>query len=283
MNRLILGLAAALLLTAVACAPAPETTEPEAETADAPAPAPEEPKTWADEFADPIEATHGADAWRGHEAVSMQGEVIFGGSPAFSGKILFTTDTGRVRMETEDGALAIWDGKTAWVSPADHEMQGARFHLLTWPYFLAVPFKLQDPGTELVDLGQYTLGETDYDAAKLTFDAGVGDTPEDWYIVYRDPATNVLHAMAYIVTFGKDTEAAEEEPHAIVYTDYREVQGVQVPHMWEFYNWSEEEGVFGDPIGTATLSEVTFLTPAEDAFTVPEDAREEGLPPANAG
>ena len=33
--------------------------------------------------------------------------------------------------------------------------------------------------------------------------AVTGDAPRDWYILYRDPQSDRLRAMAYIVTYGK--------------------------------------------------------------------------------
>jgi len=263
-----------LLAFAGACA-AP--SEPVAET---PAPAPPAPVTFGDTYATPVEQAHGIDAWKGHEAVEANVVVNFGGNTAFDGKMLFTPDTSRVRMDVADGSTAIWDGSTAWVTPADSAFQGARFHLLTWPYFLAAPMKLRDPGTQMEDLGDLTLGETAYAGAKLTFGAGVGDSPDDWYILYRDPSSNVLHGMAYIVTFGSSLEKAEAEPHAITYGGFSEVGGVQIPQSWQFWMWSEEEGITGDPIGNVELTDVRFVTPAADAFAVPEGAREESLPPA---
>jgi hypothetical protein len=101
------------------------------------------------------------------------------------------------------------------VAPASAKLERARFHLLTWPYFAALPMKLADPGAHLQLLGERSLRGKVYQAVRLTFDPGVGDTPEDWYVLYRDPSSGRLAAAAYIVTYGKSATAASKEPHAI--------------------------------------------------------------------
>jgi len=280
----LLLLACLPFLAAVACSRPPA----EEAVADA-APAASADQTAADQVADPvaaafagpIEAALGAEAWYSHDAVSTDVTVEFGGHPALAGHLTFRPDLTGSRIETADGTVALWDGDTAWVAPGDAEFPQARFHVLTWPYFFAAPFKLRDPGTHLEDLGELPfLAGAPVPAARLTFDAGVGDTPDDWYVLYRDPATDRLAGMAYVVTFGRSVEEAEAEPHAISYGSFEEVDGVQVPTVWQFWLWSEEGGISGDPIGRVELSNVHFVTPAPDAFTAPEGAREEKLPSA---
>jgi hypothetical protein len=229
-------------------------------------------------FAGPIEKTHGIDAWRAKSAVSTEITVVFGGNKAIDGTLLMDSSGGYVRMELAGGAVLGYDSGDAWVAPAGAEVPGARFHVLTWAYFLAAPMKLRDPGTRLEDLGKRTFRDgRELPAARLTFADGVGDTPDDWYVLYRDDGGR-LAGMAYIVTFGKSVEEAEKEPHAVTYDDFREVDGVLIPHRWQFWIWSEAGGIAGDPIGEATLRNVRFVEPAANAFTRPEDARSAEMP-----
>ncbi|MEM9596851.1 MAG: hypothetical protein AAGD06_21455 [Acidobacteriota bacterium] len=232
-----------------------------------------------DRFVGAIEAAHGADAWWSQRAVSADIAVDFGGQRVLEGRLLTDTPGGRVRIELVDGSVMVFDGKDAWTSPADSAAQGARFHLLTWPYFLAAPMKLRDPGTHLEDLGDVPLADgRTAPAARLTFSDGIGDTPEDWYVVYRNRDSDRLAAMAYIVTFGKDLAKAEEEPHVIVYGAFKDIDGVTVPTRWSFYDWNSEQGVVGEPIGRATLDNVRFVDPAADAFVAPRGSRPEPAP-----
>jgi len=242
-----------------------------------PLPAAERPQAAAS-FAAPIEAAQGRAAWYAAKALQARLSLSFGGRPALAGKILFRTDLGASRLELEDGTVAVFDGTSAWVSPASSPLKQARFHLLTWPYFLALPMKLRDPGTRLQALGERRLRGRSYAAARLTFEAGTGDTPDDWYVLYRDPSSGRLAAAAYVVTYGKDAATAAKEPHAITYDDHVAIDGVQIARTWTFWHWSEARGIEGEPIGSGKLSELGFVQPGPEAFVRPPDAKEDELP-----
>lgn len=234
-------------------------------------------------FAEAIEKAQGLDAWRSRPALECELEVVFGQTTLVEGTLLFDPHRDRVRIEQRGGILLVFDGSHAWVSPDTAQFRGARFHLRTWTYFLAAPFKLRDPGARLVELGPLPLLGKEYPVARLTFDSGVGDTPEDWYVLCRDPQNNYLAAMAYIVTYGKDRERAEADPHVVVFQDFAATEGVVLPTRWTFYHWKEEEGADGEPIGHVRLKNIRFVKPEDFAFARPADAREDSLPSAKEG
>jgi hypothetical protein len=234
----------------------------------------------AETFARAIEEAHGAAAWDTHAALETSLRVEFGGNTILEGTMLTDTPVARTRLELADGTVLLFDGREAWIAPPESTFEGARFHVLTWPYFLAAPMKLDDPGTHLEPLGRRPFRDAqELEAARLTFDPGVGDTPDDWYVLYRGDDGR-LAGMAYIVTFGKTVTAAEEEPHAIVYDGWVEVGGVHMPTEWTFHQWSEERGVYGDPIGRVELAGPRFVEPPAAAFAPPPRARLTPLPEA---
>lgn len=226
-----------------------------------------------------IEAAHGGEAWQHYTAFNSNITIEFGGKPVFEGSMTYDHHLGRVRLERNDGAVAVFDGQKAWVWGG--EFPRARFHLLTWPYFAALPFKLDDPGAFLEPQGHAQIAGRIFETGMLTFADNVGDTPDDWYLVYADPRSNLIEAVAYIVTYGKSAEEANEDPHALVYSRYGNLAGAKIATEWTFYNWSTEEGVYGEPIGEARLSKVRFVRPASDTFQVPAEAVEDQLPPIN--
>lgn len=236
------------------------------------------PWSEAERFAAPIEDAHGLMGWREQPALRADITVSFGGNTILEADMLMRTDMSHTRLERADGTVAIWDGTDAWVSPASAEFARARFHVLTWPYFLSAPMKLRDPGTHIEPLGETAMGGETFETARLTFDAGVGDTPDDWYVLYRDETTDRLHGMAYIVTYGTNLEQAEAEPHAITYHDFVDVEGVAIPTRWTFWLWNETNEIHGEPIGSVALDDVRFTEPSADAFTVPDDASQKPLP-----
>ena len=232
-------------------------------------------------FATAIEAYHQKEAWDSKTALAFDTKITFGGQTYLDCRITMLTSTGQVRIDLNDSlnTRMVWTGEEATVSPADSPAGGARFHVLTWPYFVAAPFKLQDPGAKLEETGTAQVGEQAAATAKLTFDSGIGDSPDDWYVVFKDAETAELLALSYIVTFGKSVSDAEADPHAILYNNYTEVDGVRLATEWSFTGWRQDSG-FSDEIGSATLSNLSFVEPASDFFDVPADHRVEALPPS---
>lgn len=184
----------------------------------------------------------------------------------------------KTRLVLDGGAIIVFDGEKAWITPKDAPYKKPRFDALTWPYFLAAPFKLDDSGVNLKSFGEKKLLGKMYDVAKITFGSNVGDSPDDWYILYRDKETKQLKAMAYIVTYGKKGKSSAKEPHAIVYNNVKKVKGVSLATDWKFYNWSLEKGVFGDSIGTASVSELEFKKNDDALFKAPAKSVEAKLP-----
>ena len=92
--------------------------------------------------------------------------------------------------------------------------------------------------TTRIRIGMYrdsVLSGKSNHSQKLTFDAGTGDTPHDWYVIYSDPETNLLSTAAYIITAGQSKESAEEDPNAISYSSYTMVKDVLLAERWDFY------------------------------------------------
>ena len=284
MTRNARRIASTLVLGAVWMVLAPatshaQTTKPTSRPAAKPATPPAEPRSQlAITFAARIARAHGKQTWDQKQAVQADIVLEFGGNEMLNGTLIYDMHTSCARIELNDGTTLVFDGEKAWVSPAEAQVSMARFHLLTWSYFLAAPFKLADPGTHLQPSGTLPLEDKLVATRKLTFDEGVGDAPDDWYIIYPDLATNRLAAMAYIVSYGKSVEAAEEEPHAIVYHDYETIDGVALSMRWTMHHWSTEKGPHGDPIGEVQLRNVEFVDVDETTFAKPDDAREDKLP-----
>ena len=214
-----------------------------------------------------IEQTHRKDVFESFDAVQFDLNLTFGGKERFDGRIYMMTNGGAIKMEDKN-SIKLWDGTNAMILPDTSNNESARFGLFTWSYFFAAPYKLNDPGTKHEFLGQIQLGETKFDANKLTFEKGIGDTPDDWYIVYKDGNSDLLAAMAYIVTSGEtDLEEAEKDPHVITYEAYIEVEGVPFATQWNFWTWNQE-GEMSKLLGTATVSNVEFIKKAGDLFSL---------------
>ncbi len=73
-------------------------------------------------------------------------------------------------------------------------------------YFFGMPFVFADPGVKQEALGQKDFQGQKYDVIKITFAAGTGDAPDDYYIAYVDPASGQLKLSVYVVTYASDPE-----------------------------------------------------------------------------
>ncbi len=201
-----------------------------------------------------------------------------GGKVTLEGTMTMEPASARARIDLKDGGTLVFDGTDAWVSPPELKLPQARFHLRTWPYFLCAPWKLGDPGVTMTPGPKRKLKGVECDTCKLTFAAGVGDTPDDWYVAYVDPQSHQLKALAYIVTYGSSAEKANTEPHVAVYEQLTDVDGFKVPSKLTFWNWNEEEGLVGESLGNASFESLQLVAADPEAFARPAKARKDEIP-----
>jgi hypothetical protein len=228
----------------------------------------------ASNFVEQIQKAQHVSAFYAQKAVSFDIETTINGKLT-TANLTTMTNSGKIRLQYADGKTVVFDGKKIWLNSTDAgAYKQARFDIFMWQYFFMAPFKMDDAGTNWQLLTDKTLDDTDYARAKLTFKSGTGDTPNDWYIVHRDKATDYLTAMAYIATFGnKPVSEAEKRANGITYADFTSVEGVQFPTTWQFSKWSELRG-FYDAKGNAKIKNIRFLKPTADTFTPPLGSKE---------
>lgn len=221
-------------------------------------------------FSENIEEAHNKPAFRDHEVVSFHINLKFGGNTRLDADVSMTTNSEKVRMDRADGSSLIYDGKTVYLTPASAKDTGARLDIFTWQYFFSLPFKLTDPGTVWEEKPDRRLDGKKYQTARLTFMANTRDSPDDWYLIYKDPKTNRLKAAAYIVTFNSEVEEAEKNPHLIVFSAYKMIDEVAFATHWKFYNWNQEKGL-GKELGEAEISDIHFSEEEKNLFKKPDD------------
>ena len=225
-----------------------------------------------------METSVGVDDYFKFAGASYELKLIFGGSTRFDGTIVQTGNMDKIKLQQENTTM-VYDGDKVHISTSGElNTKSARFSALTWPYFFSLPFKLRDPGTNLKSIGNQEVNGVNYSRAKLTFSAGTGDAPDDWYILYFDDEQH-LAAAAYIVTFGgKSVAEALANAHAICYHKYEEVDGIQVARNWTFHDWSEEAG-WTKQIGEASVTNVSMMKELpSDQFAIPAGAIAAGSP-----
>lgn len=217
-------------------------------------------------FVSAIEQAHKKNIYSKQKATQFDAVISFGGNERLNGKFTLTNDSqhGKIELQSGEGILFIKDKVYA---SSSLDASKVRFDAYTWSYFFQFPYKLSDGGTVWADYTSETAG---YNTKKLNFVSGTGDAPDDWYVVYTDPKTELIHHAAYIVTAHGGKEEAEKNPHAIEFSNYTEVDGIPFAQQWTFKNWNVTTGL-GSDIGKTTLSNITFVNSIEDTFfAIPE-------------
>lgn len=171
-----------------------------------------------------------------------------------------------------------FDGTVAWAVPDASEVPGksAAFYYNLDFYFIGLPFLLKDPGVNISYAGHAVLNDRTFQSLKVTFGSEVGLTPEDVYYLYIDPESFLMEILTYSVSyFDKENSKVNS---AKVYSDYKKVQGLMMPHQMENFEW--KEGTLGKSKKHSRIfSDIRFLKEIsnEEVFEVPRDAVVENL------
>jgi len=165
-----------------------------------------------------------------------------------------------------------------WIKPGLEALGGTppRFYMWTPFYFFGMPFVFADPGAKQESLGRKTFQGQEYEVVKITYEAGTGDSPDDFYIAYVDPASGRLKLAIYVVTYPelrKGKAIDELEQHAIVFEEWQEADGLTVPKSAAYYDWKNDT-IEGETLGRLQFTNVRFSSSAPDAsrFAKPADA-----------
>ncbi len=213
------------LLTAFGCStPTPEVKQPE---------------TGREVVARMIEAHGGLEKWRSAATVSFEACLLpVGAASPLVHRVAVEQGSRRAYLDfPEMGARISWDGEKAWSENWQGPFPPRFFALLSY-YFMNLPWLAADPGVNLSEPGTGTLWDdpTEYITVKMTFGPGVGDTPEDYYILHIDPDSYRLRAaeltVSYAAVLPPDIDVMTE---VIVYEESATVDGLAVPTKAAIY------------------------------------------------
>ena len=219
-----------------------------------------------------ISAHGGMEKWRSAPTVSFEDHFLQAGAqkPTVS---QVTVEQGRRRAYLdfpELKARIAWDGKRAWSENWQAPVP-PRFMALLNYYFLNLPWLATDSGVNLNEPGKGKLWDdpTEYITVKMTFDAGIGDTPDDYYVLYIEPKTRRLKACEYIVTYASmlPPGAKATPPHILVYESFATVEGLIVPTRYSIFEKNHKL------LATCEIRNWSFKKPFDSArMTVPPGA-----------
>ncbi|MFP2995940.1 DUF6503 family protein [Spongiivirga sp. MCCC 1A20706] len=145
-----------------------------------------------------------------------------------------------------------------------------RFYHNLMFYFYAMPFVLADDGINYEKTDPITYEDKTYPGIKISYNANVGDSPNDNYYLYYDQETKQMRWLGYTVTFGKD-EASTRVSY-IRYDDWGNHGGLVLPNS---ITWHKvEDGAIKEAAATRTFTNINISKDVVDAtiFNIPEGA-----------
>jgi hypothetical protein len=220
--------------------------------------------------------THGGlDLW--NEYRSLEYDLISGLSHTQNKEHhLVDLENRKVLIESSNFKLG-FDGSEVWITPDMAAMggQSPRFYHNLFFYFFSIPMILSDPGINYEDMGEQLLDEKKYRAVKISYQQGIGDSPEDYYIPHFDLETGQMEALLYTVTY-RSGEATQQY-NALLYPEWQEVDGLLVPaHM---IGYKYDSGKLGKQRYEARFENVSFSRekPDQSVFEMPPNSEIDSL------
>ena len=214
-----------------------------------------------------FDAHGGIDTWNTMKTLSFTMEKP-------NGKEMTTTNlkTRAERIETPTYTIG-FDGTTLWVNEKDGNAYkgNARFYKGLMMYFYAMPFIVGDDGIIYEEAAPLEFEGKTYPGILISYEAGIGVSPDDQYIIYYNEETGQMQWLGYTVTFGKDGKS--KDFHFIRYNDWQTVNGLVLPKRLDWYTYENNK-----PIELRNTVEFMNVTVSENApdhalFEKPESAK----------
>jgi hypothetical protein len=221
-------------------------------------------------FTERIAAAHGYEEWKSNVAVTgrLMAQIADWGKT--DARFAYDISTGRMRLEMADGTKVYFTRGEVWVVDGDGE--NPRGQMLFWRRMLFTQFNLAESGVRVGEPQEMTLGEQKFPAIEARFDPISGQAKDDWIILYPDPGTLRLNAVAYRLAAGFPQTESFVNPRVATLYDYKTIDGVKVSTLWQFWQWNRTIGYFGRPVGVARISDIRFGRTPAGVFDVPSSA-----------
>lgn len=144
-----------------------------------------------------------------------------------------------------------YDGKEIWLSQEDSTAfkRDKKFYYNLYFYFYAMPFVLADDGIVYEETAPLTFKGKTYPGYKISYEATIGNSPDDNYFVYYNSETSQMEWLAYTVTF--KSKQPTDKRNLIRYNSWETVNGFLLPKAITWYK-KDEKGQPTEPAKPAT-------------------------------
>lgn len=158
-----------------------------------------------------------------------------------------------------------YDGADVWLTEQDSGAYRGTpsFYYNLFFYFYAMPFVLADDGITYADSEPLTFNGVSYPGVKISYEANIGTSPDDNYIVYYNPETYQMEWLAYTVTFR--SKKPSDKFNLIKYGQWEESDGFLLPKSITWYKKDEN----GHPIEPARPG-IEFTLPLVKRDVLPD-------------
>ncbi len=106
-------------------------------------------------------------------------------------------------------------------------------------YFYAMPFILSDDGINYADAEPLVVEGVTYPGIQITYNAGVGETSDDRYVLYYNPTTYHMEWLGYTVSFVPGID--KKELHFRRYDNWQKVNGLLLPKTIVGYGYKDDK------------------------------------------
>ncbi len=163
-----------------------------------------------------------------------------------------------------------FDGKNVWIAPDTLDASGARFYHNLYFYFYAMPFVVGDPGAYYEALEPRTIQGKTYGGIKVSYNEGVGDAPDDNYIIWYDPKTFQMEWLMYTVTYRSGQP--NDRYSLIKYEEWKTFEKVLLPQKLTWYHYQND--LVGDIRSEVFFKDINLSEEAPESalFEMPDDA-----------
>nr|WP_321222756.1 DUF6503 family protein [uncultured Psychroserpens sp.] len=222
--------------------------------------------TYPENITNIFDAHGGVDSWRKMKTLKFT-------MPSDKGNEITTTDLHNRNsiIEMQNHTIG-YDGEVVWLQNKGKTVYDGnpKFYYNLMFYFYAMPFVLADDGIIYEDVEPLRFEGKVYPGIKIAYESGVGESPEDEYVLYYDPATNEMAWLSYTVTFFSKEKSKKWS--YINYSDWQTVNGLKLPKRLTWYNVENNQ-----PTTVRNDKSFTNVVLTEDSkgaasFAMPENA-----------
>lgn len=214
-----------------------------------------------------FDAHGGIDAWK-----SMK-SLVFTMEKPDGNEVTTTNLNSREALIESPNADIGFDGNRAWLLNKDEEeykgYEPLYYYNLMF-YFYSMPFILSDSGINYAETEPLIFEGETYPGIEVTYNAGVGETPEDRYVLYYNPTTYQMEWLGYTVSFVPGID--KKELHFRRYNNWQEVNGLLLPKTIVGYGYKDDKPTEAKKSTEFIDVQVTNKAIESSKFTKPEKA-----------